>query len=188
MARVTPTRSASRATLAQSSATGPASACWTRCGYGTPVTAACRRPMTGRARTRAGVGERRWRGWGKATGPRRASSLVSLDVGPPLARPVRASKSYLENLDSLRRVHLEPGIGSLARAGLDGARRGSGQRHARRWALSSGLGRSEGVLDFGARPASLIRVLPLSGRDPISAQAECWARGRLRLFRPTGVG
>ena len=44
---------------ARSRGAGPASGCWRRCGSGSIATACCRRRTTGRARTRAAVGEKR---------------------------------------------------------------------------------------------------------------------------------
>ena len=62
-ARATPTPTARRAIPARSSGAGPASAWSTRCLTGAADTAGCRRPTTGRARTRAVAVVRRSNDW-----------------------------------------------------------------------------------------------------------------------------
>ena len=54
------------------------------------ATGGCRRPTTGRARTRAGAGERRSSGSPRESGRRRASSPACSALGLPLARWLRS--------------------------------------------------------------------------------------------------
>ena len=75
------------ATPARSSAAGPAIGCSRGWPSGDRATGGCRRPTTGRARTRVGVGETRSHASPKESGLRRVSSRTSSERGRPPARP-----------------------------------------------------------------------------------------------------
>jgi hypothetical protein len=84
-ARVTGARTARRATRARSSGTGPESASSLPWVSGVPATGGCPRPMTGHARTHAGVGEMGSSDPAEESGHQRAWLRRCSELGPPPA-------------------------------------------------------------------------------------------------------
>ena len=92
-ARATPTRTARPVIPARSSGAGRASGCSTRCTPGARFTDSCRRPTTGRARTRDAAAARCSSAWPMTIGRRRAWSPPSSEPGWPRAPPCPLKRS-----------------------------------------------------------------------------------------------